>query len=126
MTSVATTTATPGKILGIVGFILAFIPYLQLPGLIVSIIGFNQAKKADAPRGPRQGRHHPERCLPRALRGHPCRHLLGGGRQPDAQRLGTRLNASRSPSGPGLQGERDVFHVRRPGPRRASEILLAL
>ncbi|MDY7527942.1 MULTISPECIES: hypothetical protein [Cryobacterium] len=51
MTSVETTTATPGKILGIVGFILAFIPYLQLPGLIVSIIGFNQAKKAGAPNG---------------------------------------------------------------------------
>ena len=51
MTSVETTTVNPGKILGIVGFILAFVPYLQLPGLIVSILGFNKSKQAGLPNG---------------------------------------------------------------------------
>jgi hypothetical protein len=39
------TAVIPGKVMGIVGFIFAFVG-LQVPGLILSIISFNKAKKA--------------------------------------------------------------------------------
>lgn len=41
----------PGKVLGIVAFVLAFLPWLQLIGVILGIVAFNQSKKAGLKNG---------------------------------------------------------------------------
>jgi hypothetical protein len=51
MTNSVATVENPGKTLGLVGFILTFVPGVQLIGFILSIVGFNKSKKAGMPNG---------------------------------------------------------------------------
>jgi uncharacterized membrane protein len=51
MTTSVAPVENPGKTLGLIGFILTFIPALQLIGFILSIVGFNRSKKAGLPNG---------------------------------------------------------------------------
>lgn len=45
------TAKNPGKVLGIIGFIFGFIFFLNLPGLIISIIGLTKSKNAGKKNG---------------------------------------------------------------------------
>lgn len=44
-------THNPGKVWGIVGFVLAFFPFLSLVGIILSIVGLVKSKRAGAKNG---------------------------------------------------------------------------